>query len=165
MLVVADASPLIFLGRLDLLHLLQSVYGRVLVPTAVRDEVLGDGPELPGASAVRAATWLEIVDEEPIDAVAALLRGSLGAGERAAIALAVGRRAHLVLIDDRPARLAAERLGLAVQGTVGTLVQARRMGLIPELAPVLARLVDFGARLSPALLAAALGAVGEEPQP
>ncbi len=58
MLVVADASPLIFLGRLDLLHLLQSVYGRVLVPTAVRDEVLGDGPELPGASAGTGARHL-----------------------------------------------------------------------------------------------------------
>jgi predicted nucleic acid-binding protein len=162
-LVVADSSPLIFLGRLGLTHILPSLYGRIVVPTSVRDEVIAEEQELPGAAALRSAEWAEFVQHDAADPLLALLGATLGPGERALISIATARRADLVLIDDRQARLAAERLGLQVKGTVGVLVQANARGHLPKLAPALRLLLAAGARLSPALLEAALRAAGESP--
>ena len=57
MTVVADSSPLIFLGkirRLALIHRLLA--GEILVPEAVRDEVLAPPPLLPPELLPRAGT-------------------------------------------------------------------------------------------------------------
>ncbi len=47
-------------------------------------------------------------------------------GEAEAIALAVGRRADLVLLDEREARLIARRLGLRVAGALGVMLRAKK---------------------------------------
>jgi len=38
--VIADAGPLIALARIEALHLLRQLFGRVCVTTTVRDEIL-----------------------------------------------------------------------------------------------------------------------------
>ena len=52
-------------------------------------------------------------------------------------------------------------LGLAVTGTVGILVRARRRGLVGPLTPLLTALRASGQRLSEALVHQALADVGE----
>lgn len=64
-------------------------------------------------------------------------------------------------MDERRGRAAARRLGLPLFGVLGVLVQARRQGKIPALAPLLQQLQTNGYRIAPALVAAALGAAGE----
>jgi len=66
-----------------------------------------------------------------------------------------------LLLDDLTARRTAQSLGIAVPGTVGLLVQARRRGLIERLQPELDRLLLFGFRISPAIYQAALQQVQE----
>jgi predicted nucleic acid-binding protein len=68
-----------------------------------------------------------------------------------------------VILDDRPARLLALRLGLPVVGTVGILVRAKRTGLIPAVRPLLTRLLDVGFRLSPTIRDRVLTDAGEGP--
>lgn len=68
---------------------------------------------------------LILTDEET--AFAERLQAQLGAGERSCIAAAVYRDA-LFASDDNLARKAAEKLGVAVTGTVGILVLNVKLG-------------------------------------
>ena len=156
MVVVADASPLIYLSRVGVLDLLSVLFGEVVVPRAVWAEVVDQRPSAPGLDALKSARWIRVIDSE-------LPTTDLGLdpGETAAILLAEGLHAELLLIDERMGRRVAEARGLVVRGTLGVLVQARRTGALTALRPVLEQLVGDGFRISPALLREALAAVGE----
>ncbi len=47
MKVVSNAGPLMALGKLGLVHLLHQLYGPVMLPTAVYDEVVTRGRPMP----------------------------------------------------------------------------------------------------------------------
>jgi len=154
--VVSDAGPLITLGRLDLLPVLGALFSQVLVPEVVVAECMAR-PGNPDTLRIRHA--LDIGLLLPCIAPPGLLAG-LEAGESAAInhALSLGAA---VLMDERAGRQQAQALGLAVTGTLGVLVRARRRGLVGPLAPLVAALRASGQRLSHAAVAHALAALGE----
>lgn len=156
MVVVADSSPLIYLSRIGLLEVLESMFGTVVVPPAVWSEVVELRPEAPGVAALLAADWLE-VDARELPTVDL----GLDAGETEAILLAEVLGAELLLIDERAGRGMARARGIAIRGTLGVLVGARQRGLIVELRPVIDELVEEGFRLAPGLVDAALRAVSE----
>jgi predicted nucleic acid-binding protein len=161
MIAVADAGPLIHLaaiGRIDLLHRL---FGRVLVPRAVHDEIVIRGAGLPGSAEVAAAEWVEVASARRTDLVDALLGGGLHRGESEAIALAVERGADLLLIDERQGRLTASSMGIPLIGTLGVLVAARERGEIEAVGPLLEALRGAGLWLSDELVARVLEQVGE----
>jgi uncharacterized protein len=118
-LVVADSSPLIYLSRVGALHVLPALFGDVLVPRVVWEEISEKRPTARGI-ALRQAAWLRVV-ENP----SAQVDLGLDAGETAAILVAESLHADLLLIDERVGRKVAQERGLAVRGTVGMLVQAR----------------------------------------
>ena len=131
MIVVADASPLIALARIGRLELLNTLFGRLLLPEAVWREVVGAGLDRAGAIAVSQAPWMErraVTDT----GLVAVLRRDLGAGEAEAITLAREVGAELVLMDERMGRAVARRLGLRVTGLVGVLIEARERGLLTD---------------------------------
>lgn len=72
----------------------------------------------------------------------AVLRRSLGEGEREALALAVEIQAKRILLDDRPARRVALDLNLLVTGTAGVLLVAKRHQLVPRIRPYLDALIE-----------------------
>ena len=157
MIVVADSSPLVCLARTDLLHLLRDMFGQVLVPRIVWDEVTLARPDAPGALAVAGADWIRI-RETPTEDPEGL---GLDPGETAAIRLAEALGADLLLIDERSGRRVAEARRLHVRGTLGVLIRARQLGWIPSLRAVIERLLDQGFRLSPELVEEALSQAGE----
>lgn len=66
--VVADATVLIFLGKLRSLDYLTDHYSRVLVPPVVHEEVVERGKEVGAADAVRVERAVEsgaVVETEP----------------------------------------------------------------------------------------------------
>jgi predicted nucleic acid-binding protein len=98
-LVVADTSPIFYLLSVGQIELLPRLFGKVFVPDAVDDQLRH--PTAPTVLREWIATsplWLEGLPGEPTYDVA--LR-PLGAGERAAISLAVSMHADLILIDER----------------------------------------------------------------
>jgi predicted nucleic acid-binding protein len=129
-IVVSDASPLISLAVAGYLDVLQSLYGRVIIPEAVYQEVTGGVPRLPGALAIQELQWIV---SQPVqnDAMVRALQGELDHGEAEAIALAVELQAGLILIDERRARAIAARMGLNVVGVLGVLVEAKHKALVP----------------------------------
>lgn len=124
MIVVADSGPLIHLSLIGSLGLLPDLYGQILIPDLVYDEVVNSGEGLPGSREVAGASWIAVEKHDPKSDLFRLLRGDLDAGEAAAICLAIDRHAEWFLSDDRPARLTAERMGLQVCGSVGVLAAA-----------------------------------------
>lgn len=71
--------------------------------------------------------WVEV---QPSQIIEDVMLAQLGAGERAAIALALTINADLILIDERKGTTAALGKGLAAAGTLGLLALAARRGLI-----------------------------------
>jgi predicted nucleic acid-binding protein len=145
---VSNSSPLIFyavVGRLELLH---ETYGEILVPPAVWREAGATSGDRPGADVIRRAAWIR--RRSPSDKELSLPSlVSLDAGEAEAIAMALPIWPRIpVLLDDLIARRTAARLGLAVTGSAGVLIQAKRLGLIAKVHPILDELRGAGLYLS-----------------
>ncbi len=132
------------------------LYDRVVVPRIVFEEVTVAGEGLVGASEVASADWLEVIDR----AADPDLLDALDAGEAAAIPLAEELGAVL-LVDDGAARAVASERGIAVIGSLGVLLTAKRRGHLDAVAPVLDRMVALGMFVAPALRAHVLALAGE----
>jgi len=156
-IVVADAGPLIALGRLCLLDLLPRLFADVQVTATVLNECLAQ-PERPDAQRIAAALAAGHIcccpDAEGLDA------GLLDPGESSAIVRAREIGAGL-LMDDRAAVAHARAIGLKVLGTLGILVLAKRRGLLKEIRPLVFQMREGGHYLSEAAIGAALDAAGE----
>ena len=133
------------------------MFEQVQVPEAVVAE-LEEGHRLGIAlPKVGELPWMAVRSVSGAD----LLIESLGKGEAEIIALGLKSPNALIVMDDREARRAAVGAGLAVIGTVGTLLLAKEQGCIDTVGPVLERLQSSGFRLSNRVHRAALIAAGE----
>jgi predicted nucleic acid-binding protein len=130
LVVVADTGPLNYLVQIDAIELLPTLFGNIIVPAAVRDELVHRlAPVAVRGWAERHPPWLE-VKPNPDRASDIASLPSLDEGERAAITLAGNIGADLILMDDRDAVAYARTRGFAVTGTLGVLDLAARRGLI-----------------------------------
>jgi predicted nucleic acid-binding protein len=157
MIVVADTTPINYLILIEEIHVLPKLYGRVVIPLAVREELLR--PRTPGA--VRAwmeslPVWLEV---QTASGASDPALARLDAGERSAITLAEELGADQLIVDDAFARRIAEARGLSVIGTIGVLREAGERGLV-DLATAFQRLQLTSFHVSPALLAKLLNEAG-----
>ena len=149
MIAVLNTTPLNYLLQIGHADLLPQLYGRVLVPGAVQQELTHPrAPELVRAWATAPSAWLEVVSVAvlPDPALAAL-----HLGEREALALAQEVGADLLVIDERAARQEAQRRGLKVTGTLGVLDTAAARGFL-DLRSALERLQQTSFHISAALL-------------
>ncbi len=127
-LVVTDTSPIFYLLSIGHIDLLPQLFGTVFVPDAVHKELCHPAAH----AAVRdwaagLAAWVEVKAVAAIDDAALQ---PLGAGERAAITLALSLRADLILIDERKGTTVALSKGFDVTGTLGVLRLAAQRGLV-----------------------------------
>lgn len=151
---VVDASPLIFLAKLERLPLLRDAAGEVLVPQVVLSEIRAQ--EDPATSRIESAcrSWLQpVASQAPTDADLV--------GELALIGLALEMDASRVVLDDLAARRQARECGLPVIGTLGILLAARHRGEISSLRTEIDRLVAHGFRVSSELVDRVLEEAGE----
>jgi predicted nucleic acid-binding protein len=98
--------------------------------------------------------WVEVRLPSALHATG--LVTDLGAGESQVLSLALESREGVVLIDDNLARRVARALGIAVQGTLGLLLDAKKKNLVESIAPLLDRLQCLGFRLDARTRAAVL---------
>jgi hypothetical protein len=159
-IVVADAGPLIALATIGHFNLLHLLHGQLHIPSAVRDEVVASGTDLPGDRAVRSADWIRTIEVDDTTAVQ-LLSERLDRGESEATMLAIQLAADLLLIDEARGRRVAEARGLNKTGTIGTLIAAKKQGLIISLTPILDELIAAGFRMSEDLYRTARTLSGE----
>jgi uncharacterized protein len=123
MTVVINATPLIALAILGRLDLLRRLFKKVIVPTAVYEEVVLRGSGRVGAQLVSDADWLDIQTPTTATTIEPLLLG-LDEGEMQVLLLAREVIPDWVLLDEKLGRRVAKALGLPVKGTLGVLLTA-----------------------------------------
>ena len=131
-MVISNSGPLIALGKLGLLELLQELYGVVYTPRSVAKEVVDRGMEsgCSDAWATQEAihqAYVSVVDlDSPMPEDISGL--PLGLGEKECLCVAIRDKAEFILLDEAKARQEARSRGPNVKGTVGVIVQAFRAG-------------------------------------
>lgn len=164
MIVVSDTSPLSGLAIVCHLPLLQQIYGQVVIPSAVADELRQGGADDLRIIQVLSLDWIEIKQPTDRQLVETLQTGhNLDRGESEAIVLALELTADELLIDERLGRREAKRLGLSITGLLGILLVAKRRELVTAMRPIIDDLIDeAGFRVSNQLYAEVLAATGEK---
>jgi len=153
MIVVSDTSPITALITVAAADLLPTLFTEVVIPQAVRDELLRSHASLPA--------WLR-VEAVKDQAQAKQYAQTVDRGEAEAIELAKELHADRLLIDERKGRNLAAREGVPVIGLVGVVLLAKRRRLISSARALLDRLDrEAGMYLSDEIVAAALKSVGE----
>lgn len=151
-IVVTDAGPLIALAQMDYLFVLENLFGTVWVPIAVQQECMAK----PGLDTLRIQQAIEQgilkVAAEPAEPGTIQLPRSLGAGEKAALHLAIQNPNTLLIMDDYLARKQAIRMGFNLIGTVGLLDIAEKRGLIGSAEDAITAIRQSGYRISTSIL-------------
>lgn len=149
--VVADTSPLNYLLIIDEIAILPRLYGQVLIPPEVLDELRDSAAPPEVAKWVeRCPPWLQVCHPRLIPEDDSLRQ--LDPGERAAILLAQHEGDVLLLIDDAAGRTEAARRGIPTTGTLGILRAAAVRGLL-DLPAALNKLTATNFRVSKSLVA------------
>ena len=136
MIVVSNTSPLSNLAAIGRLELLQQLYGRILIPPAVYQEIIDSGETDPATLAIQTLDWIDchsITNQSLLQK----LQINLDPGEAEAITLAVELKAERLIIDERRGRNEAIQLGLQVTGLLGILIAAKQQGFISLVQPLL----------------------------
>lgn len=146
MIIISDTTPTHYLILINKETILPALFGEIVIPEAVADEMRH--PKTPAA--VRSwinqpPAWAKIKSVAPF-----LLQkiAGLGAGESAAIALAIEENADAVLMDDRKAIREARKNNLTVLTTLAILELAAIKNLL-ELPQALGELAQTDFRLPP----------------
>jgi len=156
---ITNTSPLLYLYRIEAIEWLPKLFEEVWTPEAVKNELLAGrnkGYDVPNPVDY---PWLNIVD--PKSMPSEWLALDLGAGEIAAMALALENPSHVVLLDDGLARRTAQVAGLQVWGTLKILLEAKSQGLVEEIAPFVANLSEAGMWVSVEVKQRILALAGE----
>lgn len=153
MKIVSNASPLIFLAKIEKLCLLNN-YG-VMIPKQVYEEI-NKGAETGKEDAQKIKTLVEksIIKVEEVGINKELEQQNLGKGEKAAISLAIKNKIGGVLLDERKARRIARFYKLNPKGTIGILIEAYKSSRISkkEFIESIKNLIDKGYRINEKLI-------------
>ena len=133
MIVVSDTTPLISLLKVEHLSLIKDLFGQILIPGAVFDELVSNPRFSEEAQKIMEADYIirtEIEDRSHVD----LLHRATGLdlGESESIWLCDSRKADLLLMDEAKGRQIAKQMGLSVMGTIGMLMVSAQEGLLTK---------------------------------
>lgn len=165
MIIISDTSPITNLAGINQLNLLHRLYGSVIIPLAVYNEMVGIGKVVPGTVEVQTLSWIktQAVSDKQQVVILQESQETIDLGEAEAIVLALEMNAHLLLMDERRGRAVAQELGLTIVGLLGILVQAKKSNLIPAVKPLMDQLIEtMDFRISSQLYQAILKATDEE---
>jgi predicted nucleic acid-binding protein len=150
MIAVSNTTPLRYLIAIGQEHLLGQLFEKVLVPTAVHEELTdARTPENVRNSVLSPPAWFEVCTVPETHTTTFPV--TLHRGEREAILLAETLRSDLLLIDEQIGRTIAINRNLPVSGTLGVLERADTVGLVTNFPEVLKQLKTSGFFISQSL--------------
>ncbi|MBT3191519.1 MAG: DUF3368 domain-containing protein [Verrucomicrobia bacterium] len=130
MIVVADASPIIFLAKIRRLDLIQRLLGEdIRIPRTVVKELV-----VPGMDPVEEEVITHFLATTKVEQVRKPRRfaTAMSAADNAALTLALRSKADFLLCDERVTRSMAEIEGIRPLGTLGILLRATRDEIITK---------------------------------
>lgn len=148
-IIVTDTSCLILLDKLDLLFVLKDLFAAITITSEIAQEY---GKNLPA--------WISVQDAQNKH-YQRMLQSTIDVGEASAIALAIEQQDCLLIIDDNKARKAASRLKISYIGTLGLLLEAKEVGLIKLIKPILEKIKKTNFRVTDNLEKEILRLAGE----
>lgn len=141
--VIVNTTPLLSLGNIEKLNILRQMYGKIIIPKSVYEEVM-EKQDTASQVLTAAMDWIEVKSIEN-RADYAMYRSRLHSGEIEVMILAQQvPRADLVILDDMAARKTANYLGIPLTGTIGVLIKAKQRGIITAVMPILEELEANG---------------------
>lgn len=147
-ITVADTSCLILFYKIGELELLKKLFGKIHITATVSKEFNQPLPD-----------WVEV--KNPSSSLYKGLSGYLDTGEAASIALAAEQDDSLLIIDEIKGRKAAKEIGVAITGSLGILVAAKRKGHIQAIKPIIGKIQKTNFRISKELIDRVLQIVDE----
>lgn len=160
MIVVSDTSPISNLATVGQLDLLKQIYGEVIIPETVYQEIINAGATEPATLAVQSLEWIKKGSVNNLTLVMSL-QTQLDPGEAEAIVLALELKADLLIVDERKGRKEATKFGIPITGTLGVLLKAKQLGAISSIKPILDDLINSGFWVSSDIYQQVLALVGE----
>lgn len=125
MIVVSDTTPLISLLKIDHIDLLEKLFGQVLIPQAVFDELTTDERFWLEADQIRRKKFVVVKAVQNRESVSLLKRATgLDKGESEAIILTDEMNADVLLMDEAKGRTVSFQMGIKIMGTIGILMAA-----------------------------------------
>lgn len=128
MIVLSDTTPLRYLIEIDEIDVLEKLFGEVIIPEKVDEEL--QRPKTPQKikNWIQARpTWLKV---RKADVLLLVPVRKIGDGEREALALALELKADVVLMDDKDAAAEAQRHHILTVPTFAILEQAAARNLL-----------------------------------
>ncbi len=157
--MVVNTSPLIVLLHSGQAELLPQLFSEIVIPQAVWQEVVMGGHRDQAALGLQVAPWAK---PSPVELSPRVTAWSLGVGESAVLTFALENPRYRAVLDDQAARRCARTLGIALLGTGGMLVLAKRRGLLQSITESLENLQQAGLWLSPEIINLLLKEAGEQ---
>lgn len=158
-LVISNTSPLLYLHQAGCLQLLPELYGEIVVPTAVEQELLAGQRQGVDVPVVGELDWCLVRSVSAMATLPTVV--DLGQGEAEVIAIGLETPGSLLILDDQLGRRIARFYELTLTGTLGVLIKAKQQGLLEEIAPVMKRLQQSGMWLTEQIVRDVLGLAGE----
>ena len=133
MIVVSDSTPLITLMKAAQLRILHELFGEIIIPEAVHDELTVNEKYIEEAKLINSSEFIRVISVEDRKSVSLLQRAAgLDLGESEAIIYAENNNADLLLVDEASGRRVAKSMGIEIMGSIGVLVSAFRKGFLSE---------------------------------
>ncbi len=142
MMVISNSSPMIALSRVDRLHILKQLFGNVIIPRAVYEEVVLESTiPLQKENILKAiGDFVAVLDPQPRHSFSR----NLGKGERGVLNSALEMGAEALIMDDKKARNEARALGFAPFFTTDILKPAEKRGYMTSYSQVVQDLHRLG---------------------
>lgn len=158
--IVVNTSPWIALSICGQIPLLKKIYNEVYIPFGVKEEILAGGKKGIGVRELRESPWLKI--EKVFDIEKVNLLYELDQGEAEVIILAKEKGIKQVLLDEKVARLQAKVPRLNVIGTLGLLLKAKKEGMVSNIKPLMAKILENGIWIKGEIVEGILKDAGEK---
>jgi uncharacterized protein len=123
MIVVSNTSPLVCLEHLQKLNLFENLFGNVIIPKSVYDELFSS--KIINENFLQRNSFIKIKNPKNIDLVKNLIR-QLDIGEAEAIALSIEEKPDFLIIDEAYGREIALSYNLPNKRYIGYISFGKR---------------------------------------
>ena len=159
MKIVTNASPLIFLTKLELIDNITPLFEMFVITNGVKEEILQHNDDT--SKWINSLKHRNIRLEELGEIPSIIKTWDLGKGESEVIAFSSVNKDFIAALDDKTARNCANSLKIKVTGTLGLILFSKHQGIIGHASQYFHKLIKLGFRIDKDILQYAIKLANE----